>query len=85
MWNLKKGTNELTYKTEIESQMQKLAFCLPGGESWGKINWEIGIDIHTLPYIKQQGLTVQHRELCPILGNDLRGKRILKKWMYVYT
>ena len=23
MWNLKKGTNDFTYKTEVDSQMQK--------------------------------------------------------------
>ena len=46
---LKNGTNELTYKTEIESQMQKTN--LPGGAGRG-INWETGIDIYTLLYIK---------------------------------
>ena len=32
MWNLKKqkGTNELTYKTEAESQMQKTNLWSPG-------------------------------------------------------
>ena len=54
MWNLKKNvTNEPTYKTEIESQMQKTNLRLLGGKSGGGINWEIGIDIYTLPYIKQ--------------------------------
>ena len=53
MWNLKKnGTNELIYKTEIESQMQKANLQLPRGK-WGKINWDIGTDIYTLLYIKQ--------------------------------
>ena len=33
MWNLKKnGTNELIYKREIESQMQKTNLWLPGGK-----------------------------------------------------
>ena len=31
MWNLKKGTNELIYKTEIELQMEKTNVWLPGG------------------------------------------------------
>ena len=32
IWNLKKGTNELIYKTEIESQMQKTNLWLSGGQ-----------------------------------------------------
>ena len=48
---LKNGTNELIYKTEIESQMRnrenKLMVTIGG-----RINWEIGIDIYTLLYIK---------------------------------
>ena len=49
---LKNGTNELIYKTEIESQIQKTNLWLPGGEGGGEINWEIGIDIYTLLYMK---------------------------------
>ena len=30
--NLKRGTNELIYKIEIESQMQKINLWLPGGK-----------------------------------------------------
>ena len=32
MQNLKKGTNELIDKTEIELQMQKRSLWLPGGK-----------------------------------------------------
>ena len=46
----KNVTSELIYKTEIESQMLKTNLGLPRGE--GGINWEIGIDIYTLLYIK---------------------------------
>ena len=54
MWNLKKkGTNELIYKIEVESQMQKTNLWLPGNKGWGGINWETGIDLYTLLYIKQ--------------------------------
>ena len=45
-------TNELTYKIEIELQMYKTNLRLPGEKERGKINWEIGIDIYTLLYIK---------------------------------
>ena len=47
----KKGTNELTYKTEIESQIRKQTYSYQGVMGGG-INWEIGIDIYTLLYIK---------------------------------
>ena len=37
MWNLKKkGTNELIYKTEVESQMQKTNLWLPGDKVEGR-------------------------------------------------
>ena len=51
MWNLKKGTNELIYKTEIESQMYKTNLWLPG-EGLGGMIWENGIAIYTLLCIK---------------------------------
>ena len=44
MWNLKYGTNELTYKTETDSQTQRTNVWLPrrwrGG---GETDWEFGI------------------------------------------
>ena len=39
MWNLKKkksGTNQLFYKTEVESQTKKTNFGLPGGKGTGE-------------------------------------------------
>ena len=47
MESKKNGTNELIYKTEIESQMQKTNLWSPRGKGGG-INWEIGTDIYTL-------------------------------------
>ena len=35
MWNLKRGTNKLIYKTETELQMQKTNLWLPGVK-WGR-------------------------------------------------
>ena len=32
MWNLKNSTNELFYKTEIDSQTQKINLWLPKGK-----------------------------------------------------
>ena len=42
-----KNTNELIYKTEVESQIQKTYLRLPGGKRGGGINWEVEIDIYT--------------------------------------
>ena len=36
MQNLKYGTNEPIYKTEIDSQTQKSNLSLPEGKDWGK-------------------------------------------------
>ena len=35
MWNLKSSTNELIYKTEIDSQTKKTNLWLPKGMGWG--------------------------------------------------
>ena len=45
----KKGTNELTYKTEIESLVEN-KLVTRGEKGRGQISWET--DIHTLLYIK---------------------------------
>ena len=47
MWNQKTGTNELSYKTEVESQMQETGLWLPGDKGGGGINGETVIDIYT--------------------------------------
>ena len=50
----KNGIDDLSCKAEIGTQMQKTNLWLPGGKEVGVgINWEIGIDIHTLLYINQ--------------------------------
>ena len=46
---LKKGTNELTYKVEVESQKRNLQLLGDKGYGGG-MYWENGIDIYTLPY-----------------------------------
>ena len=50
MWNLKNDTNEPIYKTDVENNLM-----VTRGKRWGErgeINWEIGIEIYTLLYIK---------------------------------
>ena len=90
MCNLKKkkGTNELIYKTEIESQMQKTNLWLPGGKGMGRTNWEIGIDVYTLLYIKQ----ITNKDLLYSTGNSTQqsvmtymGKESKKEWVHVYV
>ena len=50
MWNIKNGTNEPIYKTEIESQMYKEHLWLPRGkggrDKLGDFDWHI----HTATY-----------------------------------
>ena len=56
-------------------------------ERGGGINQEFGINIYTLLYIKQINNkdlpTVQHREVYSMFLNNLQGKRMKKKYMYV--
>ena len=54
----KNGTDELLCKAGIETQMQRTNIWTPSGENGvggggGGMNWDIGIDIYTLIYIKQ--------------------------------
>ena len=71
MWNLKNNANELIYKTEMESQRQKTNIGYQTGKKGRGINWEYGINRYYYIYKvdKQQGPTVQHRELYSISYN----------------
>ena len=71
MWSLKKdNTNELIYKTKIDSQTQKT--WLPKGKGQGGISWEFEINRYTLLHkTDKQGPTVQHREPYSISCNNL--------------
>ena len=70
----KNDTNELIYKTEADSQTQKTNLWLPKGKG-GRRNklgiWEQHIYTTTYKTDKQQGPTVQHRELYSIFCNKL--------------
>ena len=57
MWNLENGTDELVCRAEIETQKQRKNVWTPRGEAavgggGGVMNWEIGIDMYTLMFIK---------------------------------
>ena len=50
---LRNDTNELLYKTETESQTQIRNLMVTWTEEWrGGIDWEFGIDMYTLLYLK---------------------------------
>ena len=74
MWNLKKtGTNKLTYKTEIELQMEK-NLQLPGRKGRGGANQKVGTDKYTSLYMKQ----VTNNTYCKAQGNTLQWPMCVK-------
>ena len=86
MISLRYDTNELIYKTEVESQMSKTNLWLPGDWEREGINWEIGIDIYTLLYIKQ----ITNKNLLYSTGDSTQysimaymGKESKKEQIYV--
>ena len=52
MQNLKYYTKELIYKTETDTYIENKLMVTKGERGEGERNWEIGIDIYTLLYIK---------------------------------
>ena len=54
MESKKNDTNELMYKTETDLQISKTNLQLPKGNVWvgGGINQKLGINTHTLLYIR---------------------------------
>ena len=51
MWNLKYSTNEPTYKTEIDSDIENRLAVAKVGRRRGK-DWEFGISRYKLLYIE---------------------------------
>ena len=65
----KKQTQKQTQirnKTETESQTQRKNLWLPQGKGGGGIDWEIGIDMYTLLYLKQ----ITNKDLLYSTGNS---------------
>ena len=88
MWNLKNHTDEIISKTERDSQAQKTSLWLPKGKVGreGGINWEFGININILLYIKQS----VNKDLLYSTGNSTQHSVIMsmrrkpgKEWIYV--
>ena len=75
MWNLKRNdTNEFTYKTEKDSQTQKMNSWLPvGRHSYGL--WEGHAHTTIFKMDNQQKPIVQHMELCSMSCASLNGRR----------
>jgi len=95
MWHPKRNhTNEHIYKTKTDSQISRMNLKLPKGnklEGRREVGWagSLGswhLHVHTALFKinDQQGLTVKHRELCPMSWGSLDGKAVLGKRMHVY-
>ena len=88
---IKNGTHELIYKIETESQTRRMNLWLQGRKGWGeRESGSLGSHVHSVMFRvnNQQGPTVQHRELCLVLCNNLNGKRIRKIiliYEYIHT
>ena len=73
-------------KQKQSHRCKKQAYGYQGGK--GGINWEIGIDIYTLLYIKQ----ITNKDLMYSTGSSTQyslmtymGKGSKKEWIYVYV
>ena len=80
IWNLKRNdTSELIYEIERLTDFRELTYGYQGEERV----LEFEADLYILLYLKRitnkDLLTLQHRELCSIICNNLDGKRILKR------
>ena len=72
MWNLKYVTNELIYKTETDFRHRKQTYGYQRGKEVGRDKlgvWDQQIQTTVYKVDKQQGPTVQHRELYSISCN----------------
>ena len=85
MWNLKNSTDELTYKTENDSETQETNLWLPKGKVERKDKLELWhYHIYTIIYKmhKQQGPTIQHRELYSISSTVMEKNK--KEYIFIY-
>ena len=75
MWNLKYVTNEPIYKSETETtdiENRLVVARLEGGRKRDELGvWGYYMQTITFKMDKQQGPTVQHRELYPISWDKL--------------
>ena len=88
MWNLKKGVQMNLFTKQKQSHRCRKQTYGSQGKRGGGINWEIGIDIYTLSYIKQ----ITNENLLYSTGNSSQysvmtyvGKEAKNEWTYVYV
>ena len=75
-------------KQKSSHRCRKQIYGYQGGKGQGGINWEIGIGIYTLLYIKQ----ITNKNLLYSTGNSTQysimtymGKESTKEWIYDYV
>ena len=86
--NKKETQKNLFTKQKMTEDLKTKLLVTKGETLWGGMNWEAGMNIHPVLYrqeIKQQGPTVQHREIYSILCENDMEKESEKEWIYVYV
>ena len=84
MWNPKgSDANELIYKTERDSQTQKMNMWLPGGRDSQAV-WEGYVHTAIFKMVNQQGPIIQHMEFCLMLCGSLDGRGVWGRLMCMY-
>ena len=75
-------------KQKQNHRCRKQTYAYQGGKEGGGINWEIGINIYTLLYIKQ----ISNKNQLYSTGNSTQysvmtcmGIESKKEWIYVYV
>ena len=84
MWNLKYDTNELIYKTERDSQTQKITLWLPKGKEWGcKLEvWDQQIQT-TIYKVNSKNLQYSTENYLQYLVITYNGKESEKTYIYM--
>ena len=86
MQKIRNDTNELTYKTETDSQTQRKNLWLSGGRMRGRNIqgvWDGHVQSAIFKMDNQQEPTVQHRELCSMLMAAWMGGEFGGEWIHV--
>ena len=86
----KKGTNELAFKTETDSQLLKSSFWLPEGKRGDMVDWEMGIGLACAHYRVESGELIRtycitQGALLSILRWPIREKNLRKNaWICIH-
>ena len=88
MWNLKYGTNEPTYKTEADSQIENRLWLPRGRSGGGGIDLEFEISGYKLLYtgwINNKILLQSRGKHAPYPMMNHNGKEYEKEYIYIHT